>query len=92
MSDPARRWPPAARVAPGLSDEFPGLYLRHLLVDRGSGRSPRGLKQRLRLLSDRFAGAQAISDALAADPVGVPRLLPPHRARPRRAADPGRGS
>jgi DNA/RNA-binding domain of Phe-tRNA-synthetase-like protein len=48
-------------VDPGLSEEFPGLYLRHLLVERGSGKSPRELKQRLRVLSDRFAGPQAIT-------------------------------
>ena len=49
------------RVDPGLSEEFPGLYLRHLLVERGSGKSPRELKQRLRVLSDRFGGPQAIT-------------------------------
>jgi DNA/RNA-binding domain of Phe-tRNA-synthetase-like protein len=49
------------RVDPELSEEFPGLYLRHVLVERGSGRSPRELKQRLRLLSDRFGGPQAIA-------------------------------
>jgi DNA/RNA-binding domain of Phe-tRNA-synthetase-like protein len=48
-------------VAPELREELPGLYLRHLVVDRGSGRSPRGLKHRLRILSDRFAGPQAIA-------------------------------
>jgi len=44
-----------------LRDEFPGLALRYVLVDRGSGRSNRALKQRLRILSDRFAGRQAIA-------------------------------
>ena len=48
-------------VDPELAEEFPGLYLRHVTVDRGSGRSPRGLKERLRILSSRFAGAQAIA-------------------------------
>ena len=48
-------------VDPELAEEFPGLYLRHVTVDRGSGRSPAGLKQRLRILSSRFAGAQAIA-------------------------------
>lgn len=47
-------------VDPGLADEFPQLALRHVLVERGSGRSPKGLRTRLRLLSDRFTGAQAI--------------------------------
>jgi len=44
-----------------LTDEFPGLYLRSTLVERGSGRSTRGMKERLRILSDRFAGPQAIA-------------------------------
>ena len=48
-------------VAPELRQEFPGLALRYVVVDRGSGRSPRELKQRLRLLSDRFTGGEAIN-------------------------------
>jgi DNA/RNA-binding domain of Phe-tRNA-synthetase-like protein len=48
-------------VAPALREEFPGLALHHLTVDSGSGRSTREVKQRLRLLSDRFAGPQAIN-------------------------------
>ena len=32
-----------------------------MLVERGSGRTPRHVKERLRLLSDRFGGAQAIA-------------------------------
>jgi DNA/RNA-binding domain of Phe-tRNA-synthetase-like protein len=44
-----------------LAEELPGLYLRHTTIDRGSGRSPKGLRERLRILSDRFAGAQAIA-------------------------------
>ena len=47
-------------VSPVLADEFPGLALRYLVLERGSGRSPRPVKDRLRALSDRFAGAQAI--------------------------------
>lgn len=49
------------RVDPSLTDEFPGLYLRYALVERGSGRSTRGMKQRLGILSDRFGGPQAIT-------------------------------
>ncbi len=58
MSEPAIEpgW-----VAPELREEFPGLGLRLAVVDRGSGRSPREVKERLRILSDRFAGAQAIN-------------------------------
>ena len=51
----------AGRVDPGLLEELPGLKLRHLTVERGSGKSPRGLKERLKILSDRFAGPQAIT-------------------------------
>jgi DNA/RNA-binding domain of Phe-tRNA-synthetase-like protein len=48
-------------VSAELRDEFPGLALRHLLVERGSGRSPAAVKERLRELSNRFTGAQAIT-------------------------------
>ena len=48
-------------VAPELRAEFPGLALYWLRVDRGSGRSTPAVRERLRLLSDRFAGAQAIN-------------------------------
>ena len=44
-----------------LRGEFPGLGLRWVGVERGSGRSNRALKRRLRILSDRFAGPQAIN-------------------------------
>ncbi|HKJ36394.1 MAG TPA: B3/4 domain-containing protein [Solirubrobacterales bacterium] len=43
-----------------LREEFPGLALRWLVLARGSGRSNRALKARLHILSDRFAGPQAI--------------------------------
>ncbi len=48
-------------LEPILAEEFPGLALRYLTVERGSGRSNRALKSRLRALSDRFAGPQAIN-------------------------------
>jgi DNA/RNA-binding domain of Phe-tRNA-synthetase-like protein len=51
----------AGWVTPQLREEFPGLALRYLVVERGSGRSPRSLKQRLAELSNRFSGAQAIN-------------------------------
>jgi DNA/RNA-binding domain of Phe-tRNA-synthetase-like protein len=44
-----------------LAEEMPGLYLRHVDVDRGSGRSPAGLRERLAILSSRFGGPQAIA-------------------------------
>ena len=48
-------------VAPELRQEFPGLALRSLLVERGSGRSPRDVKDRLRELAGRFSGATAVN-------------------------------
>ena len=48
-------------VDAALLDEHPGLYIRWLEVDRGSGRAPRELKSRLAALSDRFAGPQAVT-------------------------------
>jgi DNA/RNA-binding domain of Phe-tRNA-synthetase-like protein len=49
------------RIDADLEEEMPGLYLRHVRVDRGSGKSPAGLKERLAILSSRFAGPQAIA-------------------------------
>lgn len=60
----AQRDEPRSRtgaVSAELRDEFPGLAIRHLLVERGSGRSPKVVKERLKELSDRFTGAQAIT-------------------------------
>ena len=48
-------------VAPELRAEFPGLALFSLGVERGSGRSTAAVRDRLRRLSDRFAGAQAVT-------------------------------
>jgi DNA/RNA-binding domain of Phe-tRNA-synthetase-like protein len=53
--------PEAGWVAPVLREEFPGLALRHVTLDRGSGRSPAEVKKRLRTLSDRFHGSHAIN-------------------------------
>jgi DNA/RNA-binding domain of Phe-tRNA-synthetase-like protein len=47
-------------VEPGLAEEFPGIGLLTTTVSAGSGKSPEALKERLRELSDRFGGAQAI--------------------------------
>jgi DNA/RNA-binding domain of Phe-tRNA-synthetase-like protein len=51
----------AGWIAPELRDELPGLALRYAVVERGSGRSPRELKEQLRELADRFSGPQAIN-------------------------------
>lgn len=53
--------PEAGWIAPELREEFPGLGLRYLLIEQGSGRSPRQLKARLAQMSDRFSGPQAIA-------------------------------
>jgi DNA/RNA-binding domain of Phe-tRNA-synthetase-like protein len=47
-------------VASVLDEEFPGLAIVSTTVGRGSGRSPAAVKEHLRQLSNRFAGAQAI--------------------------------
>jgi DNA/RNA-binding domain of Phe-tRNA-synthetase-like protein len=48
------------RVAPRLAAEFPGLGLAWIELEAEPGRSPEPVKQRLRLLSDRFYGGEAI--------------------------------
>jgi DNA/RNA-binding domain of Phe-tRNA-synthetase-like protein len=53
--------PEAGWVSSDLRDELPGLALRYVLIDRGSGRTPRSVKERLARLSDRFSGPQAIN-------------------------------
>jgi DNA/RNA-binding domain of Phe-tRNA-synthetase-like protein len=53
--------PEAGWVSPHLRDELPGLGLRYLLIEGGSGRTPRGVKDRLARMSDRFSGPQAIN-------------------------------
>lgn len=51
----------AGAVSSALREEFPGLGLRYLLVEQGSGRTPRPVKERLARMSDRFSGPQAIN-------------------------------
>jgi len=48
-------------VAEEVRDEFPDLRLRTMAVHRGSGRTPPEVRDRLRMLSDRFRGATAIA-------------------------------
>ena len=48
-------------VDPALAEEFPGLSILVTTLGVGSGRSPQALKERLRTLSDRFGGAQAMT-------------------------------
>src|SRR6478735_1514320 len=51
----------AGWVSAELRDEFPGLALRYVMIDRGSGRTPRSVKERLAQMSNRFSGPQAIN-------------------------------
>src|SRR3954452_21636325 len=56
-------WGPAPRqgwVAPHIVSEFPGLGIAWVEVDAKPGRSPEPVRRRLRDLSDRTYGAQAI--------------------------------
>jgi len=56
-------WEPSPQqgwVAPHLAAEFPGLGVAWIEVDAHPGKSPDPVRRRLRDLSDRFFGAQAI--------------------------------
>jgi DNA/RNA-binding domain of Phe-tRNA-synthetase-like protein len=53
--------PVAGAVAPEVASEFPELRLLSLTLDASSPRSPREVRQRLKDLSDRFRGAQAVA-------------------------------
>lgn len=56
-------WVPAPRqgwVAPHISSEFPGLGIAWVEADSKPGKSPEPVRQRLRDLSDRTYGSQAI--------------------------------
>jgi DNA/RNA-binding domain of Phe-tRNA-synthetase-like protein len=49
------------RLAGVLRGEFPGLALRYCVVDARRGRSPAGVKRRLRYMSDRLHGKRALN-------------------------------
>ena len=53
--------PEAGFVSADLAEELRGLTLRYLTLDASTSRSPTHVRARLRTLSDRFAGAQAIN-------------------------------
>jgi len=48
-------------VDPELSGEFPELALYYARLEAGSGRSPREVRERLRVMSNRFTGAKAVN-------------------------------
>ncbi|HEX4624825.1 MAG TPA: phenylalanine--tRNA ligase beta subunit-related protein [Solirubrobacteraceae bacterium] len=56
MSEPEAGW-----VDAEVADEFPELRLFELPVDARPGRTPRSVQERLRYLSSRFRGAQAVA-------------------------------
>jgi DNA/RNA-binding domain of Phe-tRNA-synthetase-like protein len=47
-------------IEPSLAEEFPGLALHSTVIESSGGRSPEALRERLRTLSDRIGGPQAI--------------------------------
>jgi DNA/RNA-binding domain of Phe-tRNA-synthetase-like protein len=53
--------PAVGLVAPDVADEFPALRLRYLEVAARPGRSSRGVKHRLKDMSSRFRGPQAVA-------------------------------
>lgn len=62
-AEPQIGWDPSPEqgwVAPHLAAELPGLGIAWVEVDARPGHSPEPVRRRLRLLSDRFYGAQAI--------------------------------
>jgi hypothetical protein len=56
------------RVADELREELPGLGLLALELDAAPGRSPSGVRERLRAMSSRFRGADAVHMRRAAVP------------------------
>ena len=53
---PERGW-----VSGDVSEELAGVGVHYLLVERGSGRSPRHVRDRLKVLAGRYSGAQAVN-------------------------------
>jgi DNA/RNA-binding domain of Phe-tRNA-synthetase-like protein len=51
----------AGWIDPVVAEEFPQLRLHLLTLAARSGRSPQELRERLRVMSDRFRGAQAVA-------------------------------
>jgi DNA/RNA-binding domain of Phe-tRNA-synthetase-like protein len=63
MAELPREWevaPEPGWVEPGLAEEFPGLSIVSTALETATGRSPEALKERVRFLSDRIGGPQAI--------------------------------
>ena len=63
MAELPQEWevaPEPGWIDPVLAEEFPGLSIVSTPMETATGRSPEALRERLRSLSDRIAGAQAI--------------------------------
>jgi DNA/RNA-binding domain of Phe-tRNA-synthetase-like protein len=63
MAELPEEWevaPESGWIEPALAEEFPGLSIVSTALETATGRSPEALKERLRSLSDRVTGAQAI--------------------------------
>ncbi|HEY7267994.1 MAG TPA: phenylalanine--tRNA ligase beta subunit-related protein [Solirubrobacterales bacterium] len=63
MADLPDQWevaPEPGWVDATLAEEFPGLSIVHTVMESAGGRSPEALRERLRVLSDRIGGPQAI--------------------------------
>jgi DNA/RNA-binding domain of Phe-tRNA-synthetase-like protein len=63
MAELPEEWevaPDPGWIEPALAEEFPGLSIVSTAIETRTGRSPEALKERLRSLSDRIAGGQAI--------------------------------
>jgi DNA/RNA-binding domain of Phe-tRNA-synthetase-like protein len=60
LPEPWEVAPEPGWVDPALSGEFPGLSIASTEIETTTGRSPEALRERLRTLSDRIAGPQAI--------------------------------
>ena len=88
MSEPARRGRPRRRRPPGSATSSRACTCATCSSSAARAAAPRAQAAAARSSPTASPAPQAISDALAADPVGLPRLLPPHRARPRRDSRP----
>ena len=63
MPDLPDQWeaaPEPGWIDPALAEEFPGLSIVSTTIEATAGRSSEALRERLRTLSDRIGGAQAI--------------------------------
>lgn len=60
LPQPQEAAPEPGWIDPALAEEFPGLGIFTTTVDAGDGRSPEPLRARLRDLSDRVSGQEAI--------------------------------